>query len=150
MHGKQFRSMMKHLETGYKIDSFLRYILNNADNNKIIKEGRRGIERSVNDWTKHYEEYEQDSFKNISSYITTLFENNDKKLDEHYQRMAINPKNEYKRIYLHECETNKMEEFIIKLFWDKLTKLPIAQNVLITSKETSEEEMQSFFHRAIL
>ena len=64
--------------------------------------------------------------------------------------MIIEPKDVYKGIYLYECETNKMEKFIIKLFWDKLTKLPIAQNVLITSKETSEEEMQVFFHRAIL
>ena len=31
-----------------------------------------------------------------------------------------------------------------------MTKLPIAQNVLMTSKETSSEEIQSFFYRAIL
>jgi len=43
-----------------------------------------------------------------------------------------------------------MEEFIIKVFWDKLNQLPIAQNVLITSKETCEEEIQSFLYRAIL
>jgi hypothetical protein len=43
-----------------------------------------------------------------------------------------------------------MEEFIINLFWDKINELPIAQNVLITNKETSTEEIQAFFHRAIL
>ena len=43
-----------------------------------------------------------------------------------------------------------MEKEIIKLFWDKLKEIPIAQNVLITSKETSSEEIQSFLHRAIL
>ena len=34
IHGKQFRSIMKHLSTGYEIDSFLRYILNNTNNIK--------------------------------------------------------------------------------------------------------------------
>jgi hypothetical protein len=33
---------------------------------------------------------------------------------------------------------------------DKIGKIPIAQNILITSKETSYEEMQAFFHRSIL
>ena len=150
MYGKQFRSMMKHLETGYKIDSFLRYILNNTDNNKNVKEGFRAVDRTVNDWIHHNEIYEEDSFKNISTYIQSLFEYNDKKLEEHYLQMIINPKDKYKGIYLYECDSNSMEEFIIKLFWDKLTLLPMAQNVLITSKETSEEEMQAFFHRAIL
>ena len=150
MYGKQFRSMMKHLETGYKIDAFLRYILNNTDNNKSIKEGFRAIEKTVNDWIHHHEQYEQDSFQNISAYIQSLFGNNDKKLEEHYQLMTINPKDKYKGIYLYECEAYRMEEFIIKLFWDKLTQLPIAQNVLITSKETSEEEIQAFCHRSIL
>ena len=61
-----------------------------------------------------------------------------------------NQDKEYKGIYSYECDINSMEEFIIKLFWDKLNTLPIAQNVLITSKETSEEEIQAFIYRAIL
>ena len=36
MHGKQFRSMMKHLETGYEIKDFLRYILNFTNNNRQV------------------------------------------------------------------------------------------------------------------
>jgi len=150
MYGKQFRSMMKHLETGYKIDAFLRYILNNTDNNKSIKEGFRATQKAVTDWIHHHEQYERDSFQDISTYIQSLFVNNDKTLEEHYQLMTINPKDKYKGIYLYECEAYRMEEFIIKLFWDKLTQLPMAQNVLITSKETSEEEIQAFFHRSIL
>ena len=37
LYGKQFRNIMKHLESGYNIDSFLRFILNIKDNNKTIK-----------------------------------------------------------------------------------------------------------------
>ena len=43
-----------------------------------------------------------------------------------------------------------MEESILYLFHEKLEKLPIEQNILICSNETSIEEMQSFFCRAIL
>ena len=65
--------------------------------------------------------------------------------------MKIESESLYKGIYLHKCKkNNSMEEFIINLYWDKTNKLPIAQNVLITNKETSDEEMQSFFYRSIL
>ena len=140
---------MKHLETGYKIDSFLRYILNDKDNNKQVKEGLKAIHRAVTNWINNHEIYEKDSFKNINNYINSLFENNNKQF---YDKMTIisNEMEEYKGIYSYECEENSMEEFIIKVFWDKLNQLPIAQNVLITSKETCEEEIQSFLYRAIL
>ena len=63
--------------------------------------------------------------------------------------MAINTKGN-KGIYLYECKNNSKEKYILDLFWEKITELPIAQNVLITNKETSSEEIQAFFHRAIL
>ncbi len=47
-------------------------------------------------------------------------------------------------------QSPSMEEDIVQIFLDKLGKLPIAQNILIPSEETSEEEMQAFFNRAIL
>ena len=55
-----------------------------------------------------------------------------------------------KGIYLYECENISKEEFIINLFKEKINKMPIAQNVLITNKETSSEELQAFLNRAIL
>ena len=45
LYGKQFRSIMKYLESGYNIDSFLRYILNQKGN-KSIKEGYKAISRN--------------------------------------------------------------------------------------------------------
>ena len=149
IYGKQFRSMMKHLETGFKIDSFLRYILNYRNNNKSVKEGLKALDYSVKNWINNHVKFEEDSFKNINNYIISLFDNNNEKC---YENMIIisDDNKEYKGIYTHECDANLLEEFIIKLFWNKLVQLPIAQNVLITSKETSEEEIQSFLYRAIL
>ena len=150
LYGKQFRSVMKHLESNLNIDSFLRYILNNTDNNISIKEGYKAIERNVKDYIKEYELYNQNSLDSISTYITSLFKNNNKTLEEHYDKMKIISENIDKGIYLHECEENSKEKFILNLFWDKTIQLPIAQNILITNKETSSEEIQAFFHRAIL
>ena len=147
-YGKQFRSIIKHLETGFNIDSFLRYILNSyADN---ILEGYKTIIREAKDFINQYELYSKNSLDSISMYITSLFEKNGKTLEEHYYRMKLIQNNKYKGIYLHKCENNSMEKYILDLFWNKMKVLPIAQNILITNKETSSEEIQSFFHRAIL
>ena len=56
----------------------------------------------------------------------------------------------FKGIYLYGCKNISNEEYIINLFKDNITKFPISQNVLMTSKETSSEEIQSFFNRTIL
>ena len=82
--------------------------------------------------------------------MTSLFENNGTSLQKHYEIMSMKDKDKYKGIYLYKCEKESMEEFILYIFLDKIGQLPIAQNVLICNKETSEEEMQAFFYRAIL
>ena len=43
-----------------------------------------------------------------------------------------------------------MEEDIIKIFLDKIGKIPNSQNILFNNKEKLFEEMQAFFNRAIL
>ena len=43
-----------------------------------------------------------------------------------------------------------MEENVINLFLANLVELPISQNLLIANKETTSEEIQAFFYRAIL
>ena len=151
LYGKQFRSFLTHLDvdTSFNIDDFIRYILNITDNNKTIKDGYIALPRTVDDYIIYYEKYNQDSLEAISKYITTLFMNNNITLEEHYRKMRM-WRDEHKGIYLAECNDNNMEKFIIDLYWDKTRKLPIAQNILITSKETSYEEIQTFLHRAIL
>ena len=176
LYGKQFRSIMKYLENGYNIDSFLRYILDDKNDIRTIKEGDKNIKRNITDYIKKYELYNKNSFDSISAYITSLFIKNGTTLDEHYKEMemkkfykktrsasiviqhnlknstiSVNKNyNSCKGIYLQECENISMGKFILNLFWDKLRDLPIAQNILITNKETSPEEIQAFFSRAIL
>ena len=152
LYGKQFKSFMNHLEGNEpNIDSFLRYILNITDNNVKIEEGDMSVERKVEDFINHYKIYDEDSLDNISEYITSLFLNNHISLDEHFEQMKIWSKdNRGIYLYEHNCENSSMEQFIINLFWDKIRQLPIAQNILIANKETSDEEIQAFFYRSIL
>ena len=150
LYGQQFMSLMKHLESGISIDSFLRYILNITDNNKQIHEGYRAMGRKVQDYIKYYEKYNEESLENISSYITTVFKNNEITPEKYYDDIKIIPINGYKGIYSYECKKNEMEKNIIYLFWNNIFGLPVAQNVLITNNETSPEEIQAFFNRAIL
>ena len=150
LYGKQFRSIMKHIESNYKIDPFLRYILNNTDNTIPINEGFKAIKRNADDYINQHELYNENSLDGISTYINSLFKSNHKTFQDHYDRMKIVSSEYDKGIHLDACKNNSMEEHIIDLFWNQLGKLPIAQNVLITNEETSSEEIQAFCHRAIL
>ena len=150
LYGKQFMTFIKHLEGDeYDIESYLRYILNISDNNILIKEGLRFINRNTMDYIKNNQLYIEDSLDSISNYINSIFKINKMTIEDNYKQMEIKSCND-KGIYLYECENNSKEVFIIKLFLDKTNKLPTAQNILIISEETSYEELQAFFYRAIL
>ena len=92
----------------------------------------------------------ENSFQNISNYLITLFKNNEASFEKHYEKMLIEGNNNYKGIYLHQCINESIEEFVVKIYFDKLRQLPIAQNILFCYKETTQEEVQAFFYRSIL
>ena len=179
LYGKIFRKVQVHLDGGDEIEEIQRYILNITDNNKEIKDGKIFNESGPKDWANWYSEYNKKIFDNISKYMISLFKNNDNQdIDNHYEKMLIKEKEnkekdlddkidtekentekdindkKYKEkekgIYLYKCDDNSKEEYIVLLFLEILGQLPIAQNLLICSKETSIEEIQSFFYRAIL
>ena len=152
LFGKSFRNIIKHLDTGYNILDILRFILNKTDNKQEINDGTTSNTLRAEDYVHQYKIYNENSFDNILNYLISLFKNNGISLKEHYETMLIKDKekNKYKGIFLHICENETMEEFILNIFMNKICQLPIAQNVLICSKETSQEEMQAFFYRAIL
>ena len=89
LYGKQFRTVMKHLENGIDIDSLSRYILNFTDNNKNINNRKISKLENENDWKYKHEIYQKNIFLNISEYISSLFENNGITIKEHYSKMRI-------------------------------------------------------------
>ena len=163
-YGKIFRKIQDHLDGNSEIQEIIRYILNIIDNNKTIKDGKIYNESGPKDYVNYCSEYNKKTFDNFSKYIISLFQNNDNQdLDIHYEKMLIkdkeikdkekdiiDKKEKEKGIYLRKCKNISKEEYILYLFLDKLGQLPIAQNLLICNKETSIEEIQSFFYRAIL
>ena len=152
IYGKQIDSFLSHIQGNFQIESFLRYILNYTGLEKL-KEGEKAFYRETNDYVNEYNKYNSESFSIIQAYLISLFNKNNSSIDDHYRKISIkkgNDDNKLKGIYNYIMQSPSMEEDIVQIFLDKLGKLPIAQNILIPSEETSEEEMQAFFNRAIL
>jgi len=139
-----------HQEGNYEIKEIIRYILNNIDyNDKIIDGEPNNIKIGV-DFETEYKEYTRKIFINMAKYIISLFEKNGLDFGKHYMNILIKGAKKNKGFFICKCESLSIEEYLLYLFQEKLDKLPIAQNILICSSETSIEEMQSFFYRAIL
>ena len=150
IYGKQINSILSHIQGNYPINSFLRYILNLTDCGKDVKEGKKAFNRNVHDYVNEYDLYNDNSFDIIHNYIMSLFKVNDLTIEEHYKNISIKKGKSIKGIYKYLSKYISMEEDILQIFLDKIGKIPIAQNILVNNKETSYEEMQAFFNRAIL
>ena len=154
LYGRIFRKIKIHLDSNCQIEEIQRYILNITNYNEKIIEGKIYNEDCPKDYVNYTQKCNEKIFENISNYITSLFQNNENKdWETHYNKLLIRDKEgkeKEKGIYLKKCQDKSKEETILYLFWDKLEQKPIAQNLLICSKETSIEEIQSFFSRAVL
>ena len=150
LYGKLFRKIKMHQEGNCDVLEIIRYILNKVDYKDKIEDGEPYNVKLGEDYDTAYIDYTKIIFDNMSKYIISLFERNDLNYQKHYENMLIKGENKFKGIFIEKCENLSMEQYILYLFQEKLEKLPIAQNILICSNETSIEEMQSFFYRAIL
>jgi len=150
LYGKLFRKLVGYLDGGSleKIIDIFRYILNRNNDDEI--KASKPSNPQIIDYVKNYTDYNSKSFENIFNYLISLFEINNTSLQKHYEEMIIKGQNKYKGVYLHECEENLIGKFIYELFLQKVEQKPIAQNILISSKETSIEEIQAFLYRAVL
>ncbi len=150
MYGKLFRKVKQHQGGNYEISEMIRYILNKISNKDKIEDGDLYNESLGEDYEDQYNDYTKKIFEHISKYLISLFKKNDSNFQKHYENMKIKEENKFKGISIKKCEKISMEEYFLFLFMEKIDKLPIAQNILICSNETSVEEIQSFLYRAIL
>ena len=150
LYGKLFRKIKMHQEGNYEVNEIIRYILNNIDYNDKIIDGEPYNIKIGSDFITEFKEYTKKIFDYMAKYIISLFEKNGLDFEKHYNNMLIKGTKKSKGIFIYKSETISMEEYILYLFQEKLDRLPIAQNILICSNETSIEEMQSFLYRAIL
>ena len=152
LYGKLFLRIKLYLEGNHEIFDLIRYILNKTDYKDKIEQDMIYNEHIYTDidYKTLYKEYNKKIIYNMKEYFVSLFLKNNIDLKSHYENMLIQGKKKFEGFYIYKCENLTMEEFILYLFQEKLEKLPIAQNILFLSNETSYEEMKSFFYRAIL
>ena len=150
LYGKLFRKIKLHQEGNCDVLEIIKYILNKTDYKDKIVDGDPYNVKLGEDFENEFKDFTKKIFNNMSKYIISLFEKNGLNYQKHYENILIQEKNKYRGFYIKKCKNCSMEEYIIYLFQEKLKKLPIAQNILICSNETSIEEMQSFLYRAIL
>ena len=154
LYGKQFDTLSQHIVNNKEIPSFLRYILNNLDDNITIKQGIKMFKTTTVNYVDYYKDYNNDWFQIYNNYISSMIKENGTSIEDLYDKMKIKSDTDdgliYKGIYLYKSDYNSMEEDILKIFIEKTKNIPIAQNILISNKETSFEEIQAFFHRAFL
>ena len=151
LYGKLFRKIIRHLKNECNVYEIARYILNITGSQDNFVDGEKINPEMVEDYVSDFSSYMLISFNNIFLYLISLFQKNDTSLEKHYENMLIKGQAKYRGFYLYKCEEDEsMEEFIINLFFDKINCMPIAQNILFTNEETSFEEIQAFFYRAIL
>ena len=139
----------EYLFNGEQIQKDLRPILYMPDNKRYFNDVKVSNILKTENNSQNYNIYNKKNFSKLLN-MNSLFENKDKSLQKNYENMLIKEKNKYKGIYIHECEDESMEVFILEIFLDKMEQLPNSENILICNDETSPEEIQVFLYRAIL
>ena len=139
----------EYLFNGEQIQKDLRPILYMPDNKRYFNDVKVSNILKTENNSQNYNIYNKKNFSKLLN-MNSLFENKDISLQKNYENMLIKEKNKYKGIYIHECEDESMEVFILEIFLDKMEQLPNSENILICNDETSPEEIQVFLYRAIL
>ena len=139
----------EYLFNGEQIQKDLRPILYMPDNKRYFNDVKVSNILKTENNSQNYNIYNKKNFSKLLN-MNSLFENKDISLQKNYENMLIKEKNKYKGIYIHECEDESMEVFILEIFLDKMEQLPNSENILICNNETSPEEFQVFLYRAIL
>ena len=128
------------------ISSYIRFFTNGDS----IKDTLPSFISKIGDQTKAYKVYREaieENYQLISKYIENIFYINNTSLDNLYKDIKV--KNDLKGLYKCNIKKYNMDIFIIKIFLKLTGTFPIAQNILLTNKETSTGEIYSFTYRAM-
>ena len=145
IYGRQFNIIYNYL---YDIDPeniipFLKYVTNiELKNNKINYK-----------WKEDNQNIFENIIINCNDFIKKVLKENNLTLEKIYHKTLIKKKQkleneEYKGFYVYSC--TKAEKEIIQLYIYLTGNIPIAQNILLCNKKTSNEEITAFLYRAIL
>ena len=111
------------------------------------------IDEDVNFEYKSTNNIYEDLINNSERYLNEILNKNNLSLKKIYNESLIvekpkNNENKYQGVYIHLCD--KLEKRLFQIYKYLTKKIPIAQNILLCSKETTNEELTAFIYRAIL
>ena len=141
LYGRQFNLLYDSLQDNKinQLEPLLKYITNDKYTKKLnkfqlTKEGDR-IKNNIQDW---------------NNYLNDILKENELTLEQIYKPTIINKKvlNDDNGLFTHICAI--LEKNIFQIYKYLTGNNPIAQNILLCNKETSNEEITAFLYRAIL
>ena len=140
IYGRQFNLLYDNFKDlkDDKISPLLKYITDDLYKKKINR--------------FNYEEKNdiiESNIYNCEKFLKEVLNINHLKLDNIYKNTLIkkNIKKEYKGLYTFLCE--KLEKDLFQIFKYLTGNNPIAQNILLCNKKTTNEEITAFLYRAI-
>jgi len=141
IYGHQYNLLYNHLKQKKKKDDNIIHLLKYITNDLY--------ESDVSDFK--VEEKEGDIFENyinnLDAYLNELLKKNNLTLKKIYEKTIMKPEYNFQGIFTYLCE--KVEKDLFQIFKCLTGNNPIAQNVLICSKDTTNEEITSFLYRSI-
>jgi len=147
LYGRQFKLLNDYFKSDdvinqneKKVNSLLKYITNDLFK-KNIKNGN--TERKGN--------VIENNIKECDIYLNNIIAENGLTLDKIYKNTIIKQelkKYKYKGIYIYLCK--KLEKDLFQIYKYLTGNNPIAQNILLCNKITTNEQITSFLYRAIL
>ena len=148
VYGKHMYKLIKRtINKNKNIHSYIRYFTNGDSFNDDIPL----YIPSFNDLStayKNYKIYIKEKFDFISKYIENIFKINGTSFELLYNNIKIKDEYYMKGIYKCFLQQKNIEFFIVKIFLKLTGKNPIAQNILLTNEETTNDEIYSFIYRA--
>ena len=142
IYGKQFNLLYNNFNkyNNYNTISLLKYITNDLYEKQVtnFNKNEKGdiIENNIND---------------CDNYLKEILKINNLTLEKINQSTIISQKKFINKLNgVYTCLCDKQEKELFQIYKYFTGNNPIAQNVLICNKETSNEEIASFLYRAIL
>jgi hypothetical protein len=90
----------------------------------------------------------EDIINNCERFLNELLKRKNLNLEKIYKDSLIHENYKYNGVYMYFCK--QLEKDLFQIYKYLTKKTPIAQNILLCNKETSNEELISFLYRAIL
>ena len=92
----------------------------------------------------------EDLMTNCENYLNEVLKINDLSLEKIYKESLIKKEIgyvEFKGLYIYRCL--ELEKELFQIYKQLTSNIPIAQNILLCNKNTSNEEITSFLYRAV-